>query len=857
MAPKTVIKPEPHGDLQFDRGYATSSESTSEFTPTPVYPHLPVSSGETVLEDITMSGVNATDTDYAHGASSGGHVRHAISHTSDSTTTGTLQEPLAADEAMHALSQDSHLLIKKIQKLSTLGIDNTLSSLPKFVVVGDQSAGKSSIIEATCDIKLPRGPGTCTRCPFRITVTSSGSVNDDWTCIVSLQQKYSYVPGSRTSRYDNWSANQDIQLFQFGRIISDKSKLEDVLRRAQLAILNPGIDSQVFASPQFSIKGKESNQVEFSPNFITLEIRGFDLPELSFFDLPGVINVHKDANSQHLVEFVKELTREYLSDEKALILLAVAAEQDINNSTTFSLVMQCNALARCMGVLTKPDLLSNQQFETVREMLACEQFEIGGGWHLTKQLSQKELDSTVVITNKDARHREKSFFSQHPWSTELAKYQSRFGIINLQKTLSKELTEHIRRELPQISRRVQDRLEKVQKKLSEFAEKPQHASYRVMDEISTICQAVTRLIDGEDQSGQFSLEYRGLLKAARANFAAAAPQVVFVTPGYTKPSISIEEDDEDDEPIQTPKSRKGNAGQQMRTPQASIVTPTRPRKVPQSSKSTFKPSQTIFRLNEVNEALDQGSNSMLPGAINPKIRDAFIKKSVQGWNEITCHLMEGIETLMLSMLNSVIEQVLSSYSKTMLFTLMNKHVQKLAETLIADQKEKVAHLVKCEQHRPITYADIGPERELKREELRKKRLFERVNEYCETMEAKGAIKVPKFAERKSKMEEIGARIPPDEYTLALHALEIVPVYYNRAAASLIDTIAKLLEFGLRNALKTTMAETLRQELRVMDEDYCIQLLAEHPEREAERSRLLAEKDKLEIALDELKSLQKS
>lgn len=66
-------------------------------------------------------------------------------------------------DAMRSLGADSYQLIKVIKKLEDLNIDATLPSLPKFVVVGDQSAGKSSVVEALCDISLPRGQGTCTR----------------------------------------------------------------------------------------------------------------------------------------------------------------------------------------------------------------------------------------------------------------------------------------------------------------------------------------------------------------------------------------------------------------------------------------------------------------------------------------------------------------------------------------------------------------------------------------------------------------------------------------------------------------------------------------------------------------------
>jgi hypothetical protein len=82
---------------------------------------------------------------------------------SDATMSGLgeVDLPLLRD-AMEYLGADSRRLIQAIKKLEELNINTTLQ-LPKFVVVGDQSAGKSSIVEALCDISLPRSSGTCTR----------------------------------------------------------------------------------------------------------------------------------------------------------------------------------------------------------------------------------------------------------------------------------------------------------------------------------------------------------------------------------------------------------------------------------------------------------------------------------------------------------------------------------------------------------------------------------------------------------------------------------------------------------------------------------------------------------------------
>ena len=77
--------------------------------------------------------------------------------------TGSAADPSTSD-AMAAIGSKARSLIQVIQRLETLGIHATIPSFPKFVVVGDQSHGKSSIVEAICDIQLPRGQGTvCTR----------------------------------------------------------------------------------------------------------------------------------------------------------------------------------------------------------------------------------------------------------------------------------------------------------------------------------------------------------------------------------------------------------------------------------------------------------------------------------------------------------------------------------------------------------------------------------------------------------------------------------------------------------------------------------------------------------------------
>jgi hypothetical protein len=96
-------------------------------------------------------------------AESTAHTPNQAAEDSDATMSGlgeADQPPLRG--AMEYLGAESRVLIQTVKDLEKLDINTTLQ-LPKFVVVGDQSAGKSSIVEALCDISLPRSQGTCTR----------------------------------------------------------------------------------------------------------------------------------------------------------------------------------------------------------------------------------------------------------------------------------------------------------------------------------------------------------------------------------------------------------------------------------------------------------------------------------------------------------------------------------------------------------------------------------------------------------------------------------------------------------------------------------------------------------------------
>ena len=73
----------------------------------------------------------------------------------------------------------------------------------------------------------------------------------------------------------------------FGPVITDKKDVEERIRRAQRAILNPSTNHDTFLTgPDVELDGKP--ELSFSKNCVCLELTGPNLTDLSFCDLPGM-----------------------------------------------------------------------------------------------------------------------------------------------------------------------------------------------------------------------------------------------------------------------------------------------------------------------------------------------------------------------------------------------------------------------------------------------------------------------------------------------------------------------------------------------------------------------------------------
>jgi hypothetical protein len=72
----------------------------------------------------------------------------------------------------------------------------------------------------------------------------------------------------------------------FGTTIFNKAEVEDRIKRAQRAILNPNKPRKTFL--EGDDEDVHDSELSFSNNSVTLQISGPDVADLSFCDLPGV-----------------------------------------------------------------------------------------------------------------------------------------------------------------------------------------------------------------------------------------------------------------------------------------------------------------------------------------------------------------------------------------------------------------------------------------------------------------------------------------------------------------------------------------------------------------------------------------
>lgn len=249
--------------------------------------------------------------------------------------------------------------------LQNVGQFETLT-LPSIVVIGSQSSGKSSVLEAIVGHEfLPKGSNMVTRRPIELTLVNTPH----------SQEEYGEFPTLGLGK------------------ISDFSHIQRTLTDLNLSV------------PLRDCVSKESIQLHiYSPN----------VPDLTLIDLPGYIQVESRDQPPELKQRISELCDQYIRAPN-LILAISAADVDLANSTALRASRRVDPRGeRTIGVITKMDLVDPAKGAS---LLSDKNYPLRLGYigvicNAPAHTSLFSRGSSNILA--DVVKHESSFFKNHP-----------------------------------------------------------------------------------------------------------------------------------------------------------------------------------------------------------------------------------------------------------------------------------------------------------------------------------------------------------------------------------------------------------------------------------------------------------
>ena len=394
---------------------------------------------------------------------------HQVAEFDSDATSASGLAGLRSAKSTHKLNQ--------IDRVRATGVGDHIP-LPQLVVCGDQSAGKSSVLEGITGIPFPRQDGVCTKFATEIILRHEPHTSRTTATV---------IPHGRRSEQEKE------RFHSYRRDLADFSELPSVISDAASLMRIRG-HSDVQDGPAFGA------------DVLRIEVVGNTGLHLTVVDLPGLISVNSDEQTDEDVELVANLVDGYLESSRTIILAVIQATNDIANQKIIQRARKFDkAGQRTVGIITKADLI-NKNTESRIALLAKNKdtTKLKLGYFLLKNPTPAQL--TAGISLDERKRDEHQFFCSSAWKEQQLD-MSRVGIEALRTFLQELLEQHIERELPKVRAEIKKLLLRTETEVASLGdERPTAGHIRIfLTRLSMRFYGLTQsALDGNYQVSDFT-----------------------------------------------------------------------------------------------------------------------------------------------------------------------------------------------------------------------------------------------------------------------------------------------------------------------------------------------------------------
>lgn len=211
-------------------------------------------------------------------------------------------------------TEEQRRVLDTVSKVRKCGLESVLS-LPQIVVCGDQSSGKSSVLEALTEIPFPRS--VFNACPHLYKVLTISNRNDNlctrFATEISLRREptdnleLKIIPDEKRPKHEQE------KMKSFSESIADLNDLPRIMDKAM------------------GIMGISDGNSAFAEDTLSIEIQGPTRPQLTLVDIPGIIQSSTRGVSNADVAMVAGITERYIKQHRTICLAVVSATNDAAN----------------------------------------------------------------------------------------------------------------------------------------------------------------------------------------------------------------------------------------------------------------------------------------------------------------------------------------------------------------------------------------------------------------------------------------------------------------------------------------------------------------------------------------------